>query len=73
MLALSCGVKDTPPNITAKISMQTPDNAPGPSIGEVVAVEIEVNAENRRHTRNSVAISAILQAMGPSAAWTKGY
>jgi len=52
--------------------ISTPDSTPAPILGEVMAVEVEVEAERRHSTRDFEQVAAIVASMGDPATWTSG-
>jgi len=45
---------------------------PPPQLGAVMAVEVEVDAADRKLTRDASAVKTVLDALGPPSSWTAG-
>lgn len=73
VLLLACSGKELQPPPSTPVqeeAVSTTSPAPGPTLHEVVAVEVELDATNRRYTRDPATVEAVLEALGPTNEWT---
>ncbi len=53
------------------VAWASPEEVSVPTLSrDLLAVEVEIDAKDRRHTRDAAAVTSVLDALGPADAWT---